>query len=165
MTEHEFWLPIVGYRRLNLEMDASNLGRVRSNREGVLGRPLKGWANEQGYLKVTLTRDGERCHLFVHQLVAHAWLGACPVGYEVDHKDGNHENNRPDNLEYVTRHENINRHLRKTGRRPVLGLVTVLAIRSMIDLGMSDSQIAKMLDVSRSVVNDIRNGRTHKEVR
>lgn len=42
----------------------------------------------------------------VHILVASAWIGPRPEGFHVDHKDENHLNNRPDNLQYVPAHVN-----------------------------------------------------------
>jgi hypothetical protein len=43
----------------------------------------------------------------VHQMVAECYLGSCPVGYEVDHIDGNKSNNHISNLQYLTKEENI----------------------------------------------------------
>jgi hypothetical protein len=44
---------------------------------------------------------------FVHRLVAAAFLGPCPVTHEVNHKDRNRSNPRLENLEYLTRSENL----------------------------------------------------------
>lgn len=44
---------------------------------------------------------------YVHQLVARAFIGPCPPGLEVRHKDGNPANNHIDNLEYGTRADNM----------------------------------------------------------
>ena len=47
----------------------------------------------------------KRCHV----LVAYAWLGPRPEGYEIDHLNGDKLNWSADNLEYVTREENRRR--------------------------------------------------------
>lgn len=51
-----------------------------------------------------------------HELIASAWIGPRPEGYEIDHIDGNPKNNKPDNLEYVTPFENKYRALVNTHR-------------------------------------------------
>lgn len=43
----------------------------------------------------------------VHSLVAAAFIGPCPQGQEVRHKDGTRTNNTADNLEYGTRTDNL----------------------------------------------------------
>ena len=42
----------------------------------------------------------------VHSLISGAFLGPPAVGLEINHVDGNKQNNRLENLEYVTRGEN-----------------------------------------------------------
>lgn len=44
-----------------------------------------------------------------HHLMAYAWPGARPQGYEIDHLNGDKLNWSADNLEYVTPEENIRR--------------------------------------------------------
>lgn len=51
---------------------------------------------------------------YVHRLVAEAWIGSIPEGYEVNHKDANKWNNKVSNLEIVTKSENI-RHAFENG--------------------------------------------------
>lgn len=121
MTE---WRPVVGFDGL---YEVSNLGEVRSiaRRQGTrVGRILTGrlstslndtWRTR--YLRVALYRDSKRHDTPVHHLVAEAFLGPRPLGLEINHKDGNPQNNRVDNLEYVTHSENV-RHGWATTRRP-----------------------------------------------
>ena len=106
----EQWKPISGYEGL---YEVSDLGRVKSfdriDKIGRLhkGRVLKAAKEGGGYSFVSLFRNGVRSHKKVHQLVAEAFLGKCPNGYEVNHIDENKSNNSCNNLEYVTRHENL----------------------------------------------------------
>lgn len=59
--------------------------------------------------------EGDHRQIGVHRLVADAFMGPCAKGYEVNHKDGVKDNNRPENLEYVTHKENIEHALRLFG--------------------------------------------------
>lgn len=69
---------------------------------------LKPALSPDGYYKTMLKRDdGKYCSLTVHKFVALAFHGSKPKGKEINHKDGDKTNNAPDNLEYVTRSENI----------------------------------------------------------
>lgn len=57
-----------------------------------------------GYPTVSLGRGNTRT---VHSLVAAAFLGPCPTGQEIRHRDGNRQNPCSDNLHYGTRTQNI----------------------------------------------------------
>jgi hypothetical protein len=46
-------------------------------------------------------------NMLVHLLVAEAFYGKKPEGYDVDHKNGNRSDNRPSNLRYATRSQNM----------------------------------------------------------
>lgn len=82
--------------------EVSNLGRVRRVEGGV----LSGGANWQGYQHVTLSDCGRQKTAVVHRLVAEAFHGPCPEGHECNHKNGVKDDNRVENLEWVTRSEN-----------------------------------------------------------
>jgi hypothetical protein len=92
----------------------SNYGRVKRICASVgthAGRILKPYLHtKKGYLAVGVCLgDGVKRDIFVHCLVAEAFLGARPAGKEIDHKDGIRENNKSSNLEYVTPKENVRR--------------------------------------------------------
>ena len=46
----------------------------------------------------------------VHTLVAEAWIGPKPSGYEIDHVNSNPRDNRLVNLRYLTIADNRRRH-------------------------------------------------------
>ena len=52
----------------------------------------------------------------VHTLVAEAFIGSKPDGYEIDHLNTNIHDNRACNLQYVTQEENRNNPLSKFNR-------------------------------------------------
>jgi len=88
----------------------SNFGRVKRIVEEdntYVGRILKMPLNGRGYQRVCLCKNGIVKHCTVHTLIAEAFLGKRPKGYEINHIDGDKENNYIWNLEYVTQKENI----------------------------------------------------------
>lgn len=61
-----------------------------------------------GYPSVSLLcQDGRRRTTFIHRLLAEVFLGGIPYGLEVNHKDGNKQNNHIANLELISHQENI----------------------------------------------------------
>ncbi len=68
---------------------------------------LKGRPNHNGYLRLSIRDDdGHIRNWMVHQLVLMTYHSpAC--GRECNHKDGNKDNNRPSNLEWVTHKQNM----------------------------------------------------------
>lgn len=100
MAEDETWLPVVGYEGF---YEVSNWGRIRT-----LPRILATQFNNQAYGRVRLFNDEGGKRFSVHGLVAAAFIGPRPTPiHEVNHKDGNPANNRIENLEYLTRLENM----------------------------------------------------------
>ena len=60
----------------------------------------------KGYLRVYLYKNGKRKHHKVHRLVAHAFIPNPESKGQINHKDGNKQNNSVTNLEWVTDEEN-----------------------------------------------------------
>lgn len=78
----------------------SSFGRCKTS----AGRITLGWLTSSGYRRVNICGQS----FYVHRVVAHSFLGLPPDDetWQVHHRDGNHANNRLDNLEYVTQSEN-----------------------------------------------------------
>lgn len=92
----EMWKEVKG-----TSYSVSSKGRVR-NSTGLI---LKGWLSFYGYRHVDL---GKYIRKSVHVLVAKAFLPPPSfAGAEPNHKDGNKDNNDINNLEWMTRAENI----------------------------------------------------------
>jgi hypothetical protein len=70
--------------------------------------------NQKGYLVVNFQDGNKKFQRKVHQLVSEAFLGPCPKGFEVNHKDSNKLNNIPENLEYISHKANVH-HAIKNG--------------------------------------------------
>ena len=71
------------------------------------GRVLKFGRNQKGYCQVQLSVNGFARTFTVHKLVYNTFKGDVPVGFEINHIDGNKENNHESNLETVTKKENM----------------------------------------------------------
>lgn len=87
----------------------SNLGTVINSQ-----KPLRTYTNNTGYLALKLCSDTGVRHYLVHRLVAETFLPRVPGKNVVNHIDGNKQNNRWSNLEWVTTAENLS-HARQTG--------------------------------------------------
>jgi len=79
-------------------------GDVINNKTGKL---LKHMIVRKGYHLVALYKDGKRFYKSVSRLVAEAFIDNPENKPEVNHKDGDKDNNNDWNLEWVTTKENI----------------------------------------------------------
>lgn len=94
--------------------EISNFGRVRILATGkIFTRSVQwyssGYPSFYPHRKIIKDKELPRKALAIHVQVMRAFVGECPDGMEIDHIDGNRNNSRLDNLEYVTHSENIRR--------------------------------------------------------
>jgi|SRR5579862_3266546 len=142
--------------------EVSNLGKMklaikRSNRQK--GHLIKWQHNKDGYCKTVLVdAHGKPKSLLLHRIVASLFLDSSSDGKTVNHKNGDKDDNRASNLEYLTVTENI-RHSFKTGLHQVkltsemLGEIPILKAQ-----GCTDLEIGKKMGVARSHITRIRGG-------
>lgn len=69
--------------------------------------------NKDGYFRMTIKGKIE----LVHRIIASEFVDGWFEGAEVDHINGNKEDNRPENLEWVTKQENLKRMLERTNNK------------------------------------------------
>lgn len=112
---NEIWKDVGGYEGI---YKVSNLGKVKSldrftkykntdfkmRRKGVTLKPNK---ITKGYLQVRLHKNGKAKDYLIHRLVMNAFNPTDNSNLEVNHIDGNKENNMLTNLEWVTPKENV----------------------------------------------------------
>lgn len=103
----ELWKDVVGYEGYYM---ISNYGNVKSKlRHGNRGEEewlnIKPYTHPYGYEIVDLRKNGTRKTVKIHRLVAIAFLGESDL--QVNHKNGIRNDNRLDNLEWVTPLENM----------------------------------------------------------
>lgn len=152
----EIWKPVKDYPNYMV----SSIGRVKSLNYSRTGKEkiLKLSKNKKGYLKVDLYKDGVRKLFLVSRLVAFAFIPN-PKGKPcIDHIDTNKENNRVENLKWVTNKENCNNPLsRKHNSEARKGENSGMYGHSVTDF-MTEEQIEqwkKNLSIANSGKNSI----------
>jgi hypothetical protein len=98
----ETWRPITGTKGF---IEVSNMGRVRSLLRGA-PRVLKTQTDNNGYHRIRVTIEREKMTYKVHREVAKAFLPNPESLPQVNHKDGNKDNNSVENLEWITNRDN-----------------------------------------------------------
>ena len=98
----ENWKPIEGFENYKI----SNTGRVKGN-HFKSHKDLNPANNGRGYLTVCLYKDKKQKRMSIHRLVALHFIDNPYNKPDVNHKDGIKANNHIDNLEWVTKSENM----------------------------------------------------------
>ena len=151
----EEWREIV----LNPDYAVSNLGRIKRLTTGTKpmsrakpNRVIKTHTSRYGYACVSLRIKSKHVCYRVHRLVAEAFIGPCPPGYQVNHKDGNKLHNADTNLEYVTGIQNMH-HAYALGLVPVkLTREDILQIQELGKARKSYASIGKQFHVTAATI-------------
>lgn len=165
-TIEEEWREIEGYDGLYL---ISDKGRVKSlprtlqfgkNKRTTKEVFLSGSNNGNGYRYVTLCSDGIQTREYIHRLVAKAFLPNPEEKEEVNHKNGDKQDNELENLEWATRLEN-QRHAYDTGlAKGNIDELSLTAKRMIIDLAESrkytNVELSEVFGISKSKINKIK---------
>ncbi len=106
--QNEEWRGIPGFDGL---YEASNLGRIRSNKNPKdLGFIMTAAISEEqnGYknIHIKLYKDGKRKQYRLPRLIWETFRGRIPDGFHVDHIDNDQTNNRLDNLQVLSLADN-----------------------------------------------------------
>lgn len=99
------------YIKFNEKYSISNFGNIKNIKTNKI---LKLRKNTNGYLKTNISVNGKIITVFPHRLVAEKFLNNNNINLQVNHIDGNKENNNINNLEFITSSENI-KHAYKLG--------------------------------------------------
>ena len=91
----EEWKYVKGYTGL---YSVSTEGRVQSHLTGIILKPA---VNHKGYFIFQLCSSGHRKNMRAHRLVAEAFIPNPDSLPEVDHINGNKQDNRAENLRWV----------------------------------------------------------------
>lgn len=148
-------------------------GRYFAKEDGTIwnaiGKQIKPGVQSRGYLTVSLY-DGSKPKkpksFLVHRLIAEAFFGQSTL--QINHKNGDKKDNRVENLEYCTAHENVRHAIEVLGRSPTgerngktkLTKEQVIEIRNSFG---SDASVGRNYGISASHVRDIRLGKYWNE--
>lgn len=99
----EIWKPIVGTKGF---IEVSNEGRVRSLLRGE-PRILKTQVDNNGYHRIRVTIEQVKTSYKVHREVAKAFIYNPDNLPQVNHIDGDKNNNCVSNLEWITNKDNV----------------------------------------------------------
>ena len=161
MEVKELWKPLLEYKGI----EVSSIGRVRKaankrRKERILTEFPK---DRDGYCRCSVQKlDGTWTSQSVHRLVAKAFIPNIENKQAVNHIDGNRQNNKVENLEWVTPRENVIHSFRFGSRRkykqvPKKVLLTDFQI-SQIDIlrkSYSINQIAKLFNIKYQSLKNI----------
>ena len=161
---NENWRPI--QTNTFVQYEVSSRGRVRTNR-----RMMVLTATPLGYMTVRLCDDRTKQ---VHRLVAAAFLGPPPSPkHQVNHIDGNPQNNRVENLEWVTPRENAIHSVKVLGRDFAHGErfatakmdeVKIHEIMELRRIGKTIHEIASTFGVSDCTISRVLGGKVWRHV-
>ena len=176
-TPVEIWKPVLGFPGY----EVSNQGRVRSyyracpNGQLVVTTPqkiLKSHSSNSPYPSVSLAKNGKYFRIHVHRLILLSFVGPPAPGYEACHNDGIPTHCTLDNLRWDTisnNHLDKNKHgTMSHGTKRYNSKFTdeqILEIRSLhANNYRYQREIAKMFNVSASVINSIVNHKSWKHL-
>lgn len=143
--------------------EASSYGRVRGTRGVIMGR-----LDNKGYMRIGLWSVGKVKLVKRASAVAQAFHGARPDGLHIAHLDGDRQNDRPENLAYVTASQNeAHKFAHGTSllgcRNPQVKL-SEEAVREIRRSALTQAKLATLHRVSPPTIRDILTKRTWSHV-
>ncbi len=144
-----------------------SLTRLSASGRLVEGREMSPQHDRNGYLKVgAVDAGGTQRPLYLHRAVAMAW---CPNDdparkTQVDHLNGDHDDVRACNLEWVEPVEN-KRRAHATMGEAMHRRLPPETVRAALEMPGRPHEVARELGIGAATVSDIRRGRTHRRER
>ena len=145
------WADVLGYEGL---YSVSTDGQVYTYKYKKILKPRR----KRGYLNVSLSKNKKRKEFKVHRLVATAFIPNTNNKEQVNHIDGDKNNNEVTNLEWVTQSENITHSyglgLHSTTKKPYKMTEDKIShLKSMLEANTTLKKMAETLEVSVSTID------------
>jgi hypothetical protein len=144
--------------------EISDCGKIFSLASGKALSPTR---HKDGYLLIGLSKNSDRKFFSVHRLAALTFFGE--DSRHVNHKNGIKDDNRLENLEYVTPKENMSHAvesgLHRVGSASYSSKLTENQVLEIFtDKKSSNMALARKYSVTDKAIRDIRQGKTWKHL-
>ena len=153
----EQWKDIVEFEGL---YEVSNHGQVRSKITKKIKKQTIDKKINRFYLG--LWKDNKQKIVKPHRLVLEAFVGKCPEGMEGCHNDGNHQNNKLENLRWDTPKNNhadkVKHNTSNSGERCNWAKLTKEQVISIRNDDRLQRVIAEEYGVKQHTISRIKNG-------
>ena len=173
----EIWKPV---KKLEGKYEISNIGRLRSvdrvqeNSKGVKirykGKPITPSVIPSGYYQTCIKLNGKDKSWYPHVMVAEAFIPNPQKKPQVNHINGIKTDNRVENLEWVTRSENM-LHAFNTGLlKPAVGInqsqtkLTEEQVKYIFNSEKGARELGREFNMSHSIICAIRLGKTWNHI-
>lgn len=157
------WIEIEEFEKLYKVSESGQVYSVRSDRF------LKGSSDSYGYPIVLLCNKGVKKSRLVHRLVAKAFIPNPENKPQINHIDGNKQNNQVSNLEWCTNSEN-QKHAHAIGLAPSqkgtnnkfnkLSEEEVLTIKEYKAKGIRPTEISKVMGLPLPRIKNVYYGQS-----
>ena len=167
-------LDFMGYARYSIGTDGSLWSRYVWGGQGSTGPWVQKKPTSDGIRMVVKLVNANGGKTFnVHRLVLTAFVGPCPEGMECCHSDGDHRNNRLDNLRWDTHSSNeldkLKHGTHNRGERNHFAKLTEVEVREIRRLyatgRFSMSNLARRFGITLGTVHPIIHYKTWRNVR
>lgn len=159
MARSEEWRDVPGFEGTLVASSHGRVARIQgySTGYGYTGVSVHQSKGSHPALTAKMKPTNRGCYnIAIHRVVAVTFLGNPPEGkYDINHLDGVKSNNKPDNLQWISRGDNVE-HARQTGlHKDPLRKYTeshYKRARALRKEGMTYDEIAVLLGMTRGAV-------------